>query len=461
MIRPLSVPILLAALTLSGSAPAVAQQPLLPLGLARRDITPNYPIRLSGYSNRDQEFEGIEQRIGCKALAIGSGPQTAVLITVDSLGISSAMTDEVAARLAKRASLARERLAICASHTHSAPALPSVAGLIFSAPLNDSEREHMARYERELTDHLEQVALDALAARQPGHLSWAQGSVGFAANRRVLKEGRWTGFGVAPEGPVDHALPVLRVSDSQGKLRGLLANYACHCTTLGGKFNKVCGDWAGFAQEILEREYPGAVAMISIGCGADANPNPRGDDLALCLAHGEAIAREVKRLLESTWTPLPGVAAARLERIELPFDTLPTREEFAQRAAQKGPIAWHAQAQLARLERGEALPTTLPYSVQVWTLGDELAMVFLPGEVVVDYALRLKRELDGRRLWISAYANGCPCYIASRRVLGEGGYEVDGSMYFYDRPTHFDPAVEDLIIGAVHKLMPAGFARPR
>ena len=28
-------------------------------------------------------------------------------------------------------------------------------------------------------------------------------------------------------------------------------------------------------------------------------------------------------------------------------------------------------------------------------------MVFLPGEVVVDYALRLKKELDGQRLWDS------------------------------------------------------------
>ena len=28
-------------------------------------------------------------------------------------------------------------------------------------------------------------------------------------------------------------------------------------------------------------------------------------------------------------------------------------------------------------------------------------MVFLPGEVVVDYSLRLKKELDGRRLWVN------------------------------------------------------------
>jgi hypothetical protein len=84
-------------------------------------------------------------------------------------------------------------------------------------------------------------------------------------------------------------------------------------------------------------------------------------------------------------------------------------------------------------------------------------MVFLAGEVVVDYTLRLKKELDAKRLWVSAYANDVPCYIASKRVLAEGGYEVDGSMYYYDRPQHFAPEVEDLIISTVHKMLPAGY----
>ena len=50
-------------------------------------------------------------------------------------------------------------------------------------------------------------------------------------------------------------------------------------------------------------------------------------------------------------------------------------------------------------------------------------MVFLPGEVVVDYVLRLKKEFDPARLWVTAYANDEPCYIPSERILKEGGYE--------------------------------------
>ena len=87
-------------------------------------------------------------------------------------------------------------------------------------------------------------------------------------------------------------------------------------------------------------------------------------------------------------------------------------------------------------------------------------MVFLGGEVVVDYSLRLKRELDGERLWVNAYANEASCYIASRRVIAEGGYEVDTSMDSYDRPAQFAPAVEDIIVNTVKAMLPALAIKP-
>jgi uncharacterized protein (TIGR02145 family) len=84
-------------------------------------------------------------------------------------------------------------------------------------------------------------------------------------------------------------------------------------------------------------------------------------------------------------------------------------------------------------------------------------MVFLAGEVVVDYSLRLKKELVAERLWITAFANDVPCYIASRRVIQEGGYEVESSMYSYNRPSRFSEVVEDLIVAAVYDLLPESY----
>ena len=137
---------------------------------------------------------------------------------------------------------------------------------------------------------------------------------------------------------------------------------------------------------------------------------------------------------------------------------MPSRAEWETRARETNYAGGHARINLARLDRGEKLQTKVPYVVQTWTFGDGLAMVFLSGEVVVDYSLRLKREFDASRLWINAYANDVPCYIPSERILKEGGYEGGGAMIFYDQPTRFAPGLEDIIVKTVHDLLPKDFA---
>lgn len=448
----------------AGAALAADPSPPVDVGVAAVDITPTGPIRLCGYGDRKTESEGVDQHLWAKALAIGAddapgGP--AVLITVDNIGVPDRLVARVAAALHESHGLARERLAVCSTHTHTGPMLDGTIELMFAPPLPAEERAHIAAYTAELVDKLVEVARAALADRRPGRLAWSQGEVGFAANRRTLKNGRWAGFGVNRPGPVDHALPALRVTDADGKLRALLTSYACHCTTLTGKHNRIAGDWAGHAQELFARRHPGGVLLVAIGCGADQNPEPRGEPV-YAVQHAEALVDELDRLLEGPWRELPGTVATRLERIPLAFDTPPTREEFEQRIREQPgrPAAYHARVQLDRLDRGEPLQTSLDYVVQSWAFGDQLAMVFLAGEVVVDYARRLKKEFDAERLWVNAYANDVPCYIASRRVLGEGGYEVDSSMYYYDRPTHFRPEIEDQIVAAVGRLVPEAYRAP-
>jgi hypothetical protein len=301
---------------------AVAED-LVPAGVARIDITPKYPVRLSGYGSRRAESSGVAQPISAKALALGEEP--VVILTVDNLGVP----EEISAEVAKRAGLPRERLAVCSSHTHSAPMLTNVAPTLFGLPIPPEHAKRIDQYTRELTDNLEQVTKAALADRKPSKISWAKGKVPFAANRRTYN------------GPVDHDLPALKVEDEKGKLRAILVNYACHCTTLGGEFNQIHGDWAGAAQELLERSHPGAVALVAIGCGADANPFPRGT-LNNVISHGESIALEVRRLLGGAWKPLPGQVAARFEKIDLDFEKLPTREQWQALAKQPGAVGYHA-----------------------------------------------------------------------------------------------------------------------
>jgi hypothetical protein len=430
---------------------ALADDPRpIPVGVAKVDISPDGPILLSGYQSRGTTpSKGLAQAIKAVALAIGSDESGAsVVVTVDNLGLPDSMTEQLAARLKERAGIARERLAVGATHTHCAPCLPGVAPNIFARAIPSEQQAAIERYRATLLDKLEQVCLEALRDRKPALLAWGQGSVDFAMNRRTKG------------GPVDPALPMLRAVGIDGKLKAVLVNYACHCTTLNPNDYLVSGDWAADAREAIEAEQPGSTALVLIGCGADANPKDRpGREVAR--RHGQAIASEVARLLKGPLLPIQTPPTGRLTRVKLPFDTLPTVDELKALVAKGGAPGYNASTQLARLDRGEPLQAELDYVVQTWTFGDDLAIVFLAGEVVVDYVLRLKRELDPKRLWVVAYANDDPCYIPSERILREGGYEGGGAMVYYGQPTRLKPGIEDRIIATVKGLVPPGFtARP-
>ena len=432
---------------------AASPVPTRLVGAADIDITPEYPVRLSGYGGRRSTHEGVDQPIKAKALAIGGDHELAILLTVDNCGVPFSLRLRVLQRLQREIRLPNERFAIASSHTHSAPMLEGVLPNLFSMDIPEQHRAGIKRYTAELTENLVKVALEAVANRRPSRLDWGVGTADFANNRRTRG------------GPVDHALPALRVRDADGELRAVLVNYACHCTTLGGNYNRICGDWAGFAQDAFEKKHPGALLLVAIGCGADQNPKLRhspnhGFDYAI--QHGRELADQADKLIASnTMKPITGELNCATEDASLEFESR-TRDEWLERAAHKqANIAYHARKNLERLNRGESLQTRLDYTVQTWSFGDQLAMVFLPGEVVVDYALRLKREFDRSRLWINAYANDVPCYIPSERILREGGYEGEASMVYYDRPNKFKPGLENKIVQAVKKTVPNTFRQPQ
>ncbi len=416
---------------------AVGDDAIYSVGVAEVDITPDYPIRMNGFLNRKQESVGVRQRVWAKALAIGKDDTTSVVITVDTLGIPEAITEEIEKRLNEKAKLPKGHLSITASHSHTAPMINGCAPNIFGEPIPAADQAHIDRYTTEFTDHLESVALAALKDQQPAKLQWGIGLVSFAKNRRDKN------------GPIDHDLPMLVVRDLQNEIRAIYVSYACHCVTLSEP--QLGGDWAGYTQEQIERRYPKAIAMVSIGCAGDQNPlsgvmNDRAD---LAQAQGEEIAVEVDRLLKTPLRTISGSLKIQNAEVTLPLATLPTRAQFEELAKKNTPPGYHARVQLAKLDRGEKLRESIRYPIQTWTLGDALAMVFLPGEVVSEYGLRIKSELDGLKVWVNAYANACPCYIPSEKVLAAGGYEGASAMIYYDQPTKFAPGLEQIIIDCV------------
>src|SRR5688572_12400004 len=142
-----------------------AETPLL-VGVARVDITPELPIRLSGYQGgaRQAETNRIERRLFARALAIGSDQQKpVVLITVEVIGLSEELSSAVAAALRASHGLERECVAICATHTHTGPAIRGVLPFMFAQDLPADEAARIDRYTTTLREKLIQVATAALA----------------------------------------------------------------------------------------------------------------------------------------------------------------------------------------------------------------------------------------------------------------------------------------------------------
>lgn len=425
-------------------------------GAASVDITPDFPVRLSGYGSRTGPHQGVEMSLNAKALAL-TWKETApvVMMTVDNCGVPAAIRAEVLKRLkAAGHAIDDSRFALHSSHTHCAPALPGVLPFLFGQDLPAEELAAVQRYGDELTTKLVTVVKEALSRQEPAHLDWSSGKVRFSMNRRFKTDQGYTNS-PNPYGPVDHSLPVLRVTNLKGKLRCIYTSYACHCTTLA--INKLHPDWAGFAQKELELRFPGIVAMTAIGCGADQNPYPRRE-LAHAVRHGVDLAKEAVRLINEPMKAIQGPVICTSREIMLPFDTLPDKAIWQQRTSNKNKwIAYHAKHFLAALERGEKIPTALPYLIQIWTFGDDLLTINLPGEVVVDYGLRFKRENDPARTWVNGYTNDVPGYIPSQRVWEEGGYEAGGAMIYFGRPNRFASGIEELIAQTVKELVPARF----
>jgi hypothetical protein len=247
-------------------------------------------------------------------------------------------------------------------------------------------------------------------------------------------------------------------SADDGAIRAIYVSYACHCVTLSN--NKVSGDWAGFAAAAVEHNHPGAVALVSIGCGSDSNPDSgvTGDKSAVAAEQGGQIAAEVERLLSGSLAPITGATSATLARIDLPLNNPPSRAELEKIAAGDDPPGCNAKYQLAKLDRGEALLSVIEYPIQTWSFGDSLSMVFLGGEVCVDYALRLKQELDPSRVWIHGYSNDFCCYIPSERLVREGGYGGGAETVYFALPNTLKAGLEDKIIAEVHRQVPGVFA---
>jgi len=431
-------------LTLMGSVPAwrFADDEGWRAGVATVDITPAPGIWMGGYAARTQPAQGVALPLHAKALAIeDAAGAPVVLVTLDLLGLTAPVVANIASGVAKAHGVPRERLVLCCSHTHSGPVVDDQLAVAYD--LTPAQWEAIRDSTRRIETQVVDVVGRALGARRPVRLRAAQGTADFAANRRTQ---------FTPDGPVDHAVPVLLVEQPDGTLLSLVFGYACHNTTLQAEWLQFHGDYAGVAQHVLEQRHPGATALYIAGCGADANPKPRGT-LALAQQHGRTLADAVDAVLTRA-TPVTGRLRAAFGEASLAYAPPPAPATWKQALTDENVfVQRHARLMLDVLARDGRLPSHEPAPVHVVRFGG-LTLITLSGEVVVDYALALKREY-GDRVWAAAYTDTVAGYVPSVRVLKEGGYEGGGAMLYYGRPGPFAASVERTLLDEVARLMKA------
>jgi hypothetical protein len=413
---------------------------------------------MAGYAARNKPSEGKVHDLNAKALALEDAAGTRfVIVTMDLIGFPREFRDAVEKEVGSRYGLKPEALLLSVSHTHCGPEIRAWrATQAWDLPAEQIELGK--KYSDGLQVKLVDLVGRALKDSAPAQLSYVHGRCGIAMNRRSAV-GR--GYSIAPnsDGPVDLDVPVLWVATPDGKkMRALLFGYACHNTTLD--FYQFCGDYAGFAQLDVEEAHPGTVALFMQGCGGDQNPTPRRS-LEWAKQHGRAVANAVEQALASRSRPVRGPLKLALGEAKLELSAPPSVDELKKLAESKNKYeSRHAQELLKDVEAGK-VRSTYPYLVQAAQFGDDLTMVALAGEVVVDYSLRLKKELappssagPGPAIWVAGYCNEVFGYVPSQRVLQEGGYEAKDSILYYDvTVTPFAPSVETLIVGKVHELV--------
>ncbi|MBY0459498.1 MAG: hypothetical protein K2V38_19420, partial [Gemmataceae bacterium] len=356
--------------------------------------------------------------------------------------------DEVAAEVEKQHGLKRDQLVLSASHTHSGPVVRE--NLIDMYPLTKDDAAKVEAYTKALKAALVEVVGACVKDPQPASLRNGEGKATFAVNRREPTD-KGIINGRNPAGPVDHSVPVLVAEGKDGKALAVVFGYACHNTTLDGL--QWSGDYAGYAQLAVEKALPGAVALFWAGCGADANPLPRRK-VELAEQYGKELADAAVGALKGA-KPVTGKFAARYETITLKFESVLTKAQLGVDALSKTlAVQKRAERLLKELEANGTIADTYPhYPVQTWALGDQVLWVALGGEVVIDYALRLKKDIPtSRTLWVMGYANDVMAYIPSARVLKEGGYEADSSQIYYGMPGKWSTTIEDAIVGKTKEL---------
>jgi len=435
----------------------------LHVGVAEVDITPPIGFPMAGYYH-ERLAEGEIDRLKAKAIVFDDGQTKAALVVCDLIGIATDLSREIRQKASEKAGIPLANIVISATHSHTAPDYMKELYLNLGGQRQDPVR---SAYINKLIDGPVEAIVAAREAARPvvleaGSLA-QQPTVSF--NRRfVMRDGSvrtWMSLDnpevVRPAGPIDAEIGLVSIKDAAGKQLGILSNFALHLDTVGGM--KWSADYPYFIEQSL-RKAAGAdvISLFGTGCCGDINhsdPSRKERNKADFIGNslGDSIQKQLGKLQRLQRTdlvvksklvrlPLQDAtqdevassikileAAGRQEKVDflehvtaykkLMLDQLRHEKPYANTAEH---ITWGLSRSLAGV--GDALPA----QVTVMTLGSDVAIVCLPGEVFVELGLAIKQGSPFRTTLVVELSNCVETiYIPTRTAYAQGSYEVTNS----------------------------------
>ncbi len=415
-------------------------------GVARKNITPSFPVWMAGYASRTSPSEGKLHDLWAKSLMLEDAKgNKSVLITMDLLGIPKDFSDALRQKIERKYGLSKSQIVLSCSHTHSGPVVARALEYIY--PMETGDWKQVDRYTAQLETMLLELVGESMQNMKTARIYTKNGTARFQVNRRNNKEGELTPT-TSLNGPNDYAVPVIKVEGLDKSLIAVIFGYACHPTTLS--INQFSGDYVGFAQIELEKTYPGTTAMFFQGAGADQNPLPRRT-LPLAIQYGKQLAASVEAVLSENMNIQESILINKYNEIDLPLSTPLPMEQLEEISKGNDYQARWAKGMIDEYKKKGTFRKAYPYPIQYWKIGNQPLFV-MGGEVLVSYTIQLKK-LYGQDVFVMAYANDIVAYIPSAAVIDEGGYEGDTSQRVYGLPAKWDKQIEPIIIEAFKQLL--------
>ena len=421
------------------------------VGINTVDITPPVGIYLAGFAARQEPSTDVYHPLRATAVAIDDGKTPLVLVGAEILGFYE-RTETVRDRINKTTGIPHANIVLNGSHTHCGPCIRELD--------RDRHGELDTEYLESLIGKVTECATSAWNARTPARLLFGKGKCDISVSRRRPDGQGGVEWKPAPEAPMDHSVPVLKIVSPEGELRGAVFSYACHPTSRGG--TSIGGDYVCFAYDRIDGCFPDITACFLQGCGGDQKTkpvDPASDkfvprDIDEIRQIGTQLGNAVIEVMKSgSLCEISGPISVTRTVLHLETEVPDIEQVKASLDDARDFVRSWAQNLKREIDSGNPLPTRVPFETQSIRFGNSLGIVTLSGEMSVEHGLRFQNGLQQHleNSLILGYSNAIVGYVPVRRQIPEGGYEVWFNQQHLKRTGPYVADTEDLIHRTVHR----------